>query len=52
VANGYVGRAPTCHGSSLDSNPDISQKHKMGKGVTNTLEPAKKYYKKIKIKDK
>jgi hypothetical protein len=37
---GQVGRAPTCYGSSLGSNPDISQKYKMGdisKGVANTL---------------
>jgi hypothetical protein len=36
---GYVGNAPACYGSSLGSNPDISQKHKMGdirKGVANT----------------
>jgi hypothetical protein len=32
--------APACYGSSLGSNPDISQKYKMGdisKGVANTL---------------
>jgi hypothetical protein len=32
-------------GSSLGSNPDISEKYKMGdisKGVANTLQPAKK----------
>jgi hypothetical protein len=37
---GYVGGQPTCFGSSLGSNPDISQKYKMGdisKGVANTL---------------
>jgi hypothetical protein len=36
-------------GSSLGSNPDISQKCKMGdisKGVANTLQPAKKIYNK------
>ncbi len=41
-----VGSAPACYGSSLGSNPDISQKYKMGnisKGVANTLQPAKKY---------
>jgi hypothetical protein len=27
---GYVGSAPACYGSSLGSNPDISQKYKMG----------------------
>jgi hypothetical protein len=34
------GSAPAFYGSSLDSNPDISQKYKMGdinKGVANTL---------------
>jgi hypothetical protein len=43
---GYVGSAPACYGSSLGSNPDISQKYKMGdlsKGVANTLWYAKKY---------
>ncbi len=35
---GYVGRAPALlSGSSLGSNPDISQEYKMGKGVANTL---------------
>ncbi len=32
--------APACYGSSLGSNPDISQKYKIGdisKGVANTL---------------
>ncbi len=32
--------APACYGSSLGSNPHISQKYKMGdisKGVANTL---------------
>jgi hypothetical protein len=36
---GSVGSAPACYGSSLGSNPDISQKYKMGdisKGVANT----------------
>jgi len=40
---------PACYISSLGSNPDISQKYKMGdmsKGVANTLMPAKKMYKK------
>jgi hypothetical protein len=35
-----------CYGSSLSSNPDISQKYKIAdvsKGVANTLYPAKKY---------
>jgi hypothetical protein len=27
---GQVGRAPACYGSSLGSNPDISQKYKTG----------------------
>jgi hypothetical protein len=27
---GQVGSAPDCYGSSLGSNPDISQKYKMG----------------------
>jgi hypothetical protein len=34
-----VTKAPACYGSSLGSNPDISQKFKMGdisKGVANT----------------
>jgi hypothetical protein len=38
------------NGSSLGSNPDISQKYKMGdisNGVANTFEAAKKIYKKI-----
>ncbi len=33
---GYVGSAPACYGSSLDLDPDISQKYKIsdiGKGV-------------------
>jgi hypothetical protein len=37
---GLVGSAPVCYGSSLGSNPDISQIYKMGdisKGVTNIL---------------
>ncbi len=38
--------ARACYGSSLGSNPDISQKYKMGdgdisKGVANTLKPEK-----------
>ncbi len=40
---------PACYGNSLGSNPDISQKYKMGdisKEVANTLYPAKKIYKK------
>jgi len=43
---GLVGSTPACYGSSLESNPDFSQKYKMGdisKGVANTLKPAKKY---------
>jgi hypothetical protein len=40
--DGQVGSAPACYGSSLGSNPDISQKHKMG---DNTLKPAKNIYK-------
>jgi hypothetical protein len=35
---GLVGSAPVCYGSSLGSNPDISQKYKMGeisKGMAN-----------------
>ncbi len=27
---GKVGSAPACSGSSVDSNPDISQKYKLG----------------------
>jgi hypothetical protein len=37
------------YGSSLGSNPDISQKYKIGdksKGVANTIQSAKKYTKK------
>jgi hypothetical protein len=37
---GLVVSAPACHGSSLGSNPDLSQKYKMGdinKGVAKTL---------------
>jgi hypothetical protein len=37
---GSVVSASVCYGSSLGSNPDISQKYKMGdisKGVANTL---------------
>ncbi len=37
---GLVGSAPACYGSSLGSNPGISQKYKMRdliKGATNTL---------------
>jgi hypothetical protein len=33
---GQVGKVPACYGSFLGSNPDISQKYKMGdisKGV-------------------
>ncbi len=35
-----VGSAPACYANSLGSNPDITQKYKMGdicKGVANTL---------------
>ncbi len=45
-----TGHAPACCGSSLGSNPDISQKYKMGdisKEVANTLWRAKRYTKKI-----
>ena len=44
---GYVDSAPACYGSSLGSNPDNSQKYKMGdisKGLAN---PPKKYTKKF-----
>jgi hypothetical protein len=37
---GYVGGPPACFDSSLGSNPDISQKYKMGdisKGVASTF---------------
>jgi hypothetical protein len=40
--------APAWYGSLLASNPDISQKYKIGdisKRVANTLQPAKKYTK-------
>jgi hypothetical protein len=46
---GWVGSAPACCGSSLGSNPDISQKYEMGdisKGVDINLYPAKIYTKK------
>ncbi len=46
---GYVGSAPTCYGSFLGSNPNISQKYKMdgyAKGVANTHLPAKKLFNK------
>jgi hypothetical protein len=37
-----------CYGSSLGSNPDISQKYLrndiISKGGANTLKPAKKFY--------
>jgi hypothetical protein len=42
--------APAWYGSPLASNPDISQKYKIGdisKEVANTLKPAKKINKKI-----
>jgi hypothetical protein len=42
---GQVGSAPACYGSSLGSNPDMSQKYKMcdiSKGLANTLKPTKK----------
>jgi hypothetical protein len=48
---GLVGSAPACYGSSLGSNPDISQNYKkyqnikmgdISKGVANTLLPEKK----------
>jgi hypothetical protein len=45
----WAGSTPACYGSSLGSNPDISQKFKMGdisKEVANTLSPAEKIYKK------
>jgi hypothetical protein len=41
---------PACYGSSLGSNPDISQKHKIcdiSKGVANTFYPANKIYRKM-----
>ncbi len=47
--------APACYGSSLGSNPFLSQKYKMGdisKEVTNTLQPAKKYRKKYMCRSK
>jgi hypothetical protein len=37
---GYFDSAPACYGIYLGSNPDISQKYKMGdisKGIANTL---------------
>ncbi len=55
---GQVGSAPACYGSSLGSNPDMSQKYKMcdiSKGLVNTLKPINKIYKKpvlrIRIRD-
>jgi hypothetical protein len=44
---------PAYYGSPLGSNPDLSQRYKMGencKGVANTLQPAKKYTRKEKRK--
>jgi hypothetical protein len=45
---GKVGSAPAYYGSSLGSNPDISQKYNMGdisKGVASThSSPPKKLY--------
>jgi hypothetical protein len=38
--SGKVGNASACYGIILGSNPDISQKYKVGdisKGVANTL---------------
>jgi hypothetical protein len=35
--SGKVGSALACYGSSLGSNPDISQKYKMSDIVANTL---------------
>jgi hypothetical protein len=46
---GLVGSASVCYGSYLNSNPDISQKYKIGdksKGVANTFEHAKKIFRK------
>jgi hypothetical protein len=46
--DGWLSYGDACYGSTLGSNPDISQKYKMGdisKGVDNTLKPAKKYKK-------
>jgi hypothetical protein len=51
---GKVGSAPACYGSSLGSNPDITQKYKIddiSKGVNNThSSPPKKNYPSIKAK--
>jgi hypothetical protein len=41
---GYVGGLPACYGSSLGSNPDISQKYRIvdiSKEVGNILQLAK-----------
>jgi hypothetical protein len=43
---GLVGSAPVCYGSSLGSNPDISQKYKMD-DITH-CNPPKKYTKNFK----
>ncbi len=48
--SGSVGSAPACYGSSLGSNPDISQKYKMcdiSKGVATHSSPSKKYTKNV-----
>jgi hypothetical protein len=42
---GQVGSASACYDCSLDSNPDITQKCKIGdisKEVANALQPAQK----------
>jgi hypothetical protein len=49
---GYIGSAPTCYGSSLGSNPDISQEYKIGhisKGVTKHIVARKKTFKNIRL---
>ncbi len=44
----YQCSSPTCYGSSLGSNPDISQKYKMVEWQTHSS-PQKKYKEKNKI---
>jgi hypothetical protein len=50
---GLVGSAPASYGSPLGSNPEISQKYKVGgmsKGMDNTLSPAKQIFLKNKYR--
>jgi hypothetical protein len=46
---GSVGSATACYGSSLGSNPDISQKYKMGDISKNVAPPKKLMFQKCRI---